>query len=249
MSKFNSIKFIRLFLSLYIAITLLHIYQAKIIFLKNYPSWQLLNLIDLSNPISFHVVFLATLISTLLLGLSFLPNFFSFLTYIGLFLFFTYNQYIFEVHYFYLNWLLIALTLYTKKNEKLFFTSTWLVFIFSMGLLGLAKLNYNHHYFTPQVAKYLLDLNSNRMHFTGILSPISTYLSKELPDYLLTLISLLGGILEFLILPLGLFNKTKKAALLIGLVVFLFIGGLMNYINISIFMIFFMFVGFCHNEH
>ncbi len=250
MNNSSKIKIIRVFLSLYILITLLHILQAKIIFQNSqYPRWEIFHWINLSDSTNFNFVFWFTFVSSLLLGLGVLSNLFSFLTYLGLFTFFNYNQYIFEIHYFYLNWLLLAMVFYHQKNEKLFLKSVWFVFIFSMGLLGFAKLFYGNHYFTPRIAKYILDLETNRMHFSGVLSPLSSSLAKNLPDSILTLISFLAGSLELAILPLGLFKKTKPIAFIFGLSVFLFIGLFMNYINISIFMIFFMLVGFWHHEH
>jgi hypothetical protein len=112
-----------------------------------------------------------------------------------------------------------------------------------MGMLGLAKLFYDNHYFNPEVAKFLFHLKDARIHYHNFLYSTSAAVFDYLPGWIQSGFSTASALIEFLVLPLGLFRKTRPVAIVFSVCIFLFIGVVMNYVNIALLMFLFMMLG------
>ena len=207
-------------------------------------------LLSMVGSIHFEVFWGISLLAGILFTFGLLQQICAFIMYAYLCCLFNDNLYLMEIHYFFFLWALLAFTFYpTNKNireinfTKIFTLVSWFVFIFSMGMLGLAKLFYDNHYFSPEVAKFLFHLKEARIHYQNFLYGASAAVFDYLPSWIQTTLSTLSALLEFLVLPLGLFRKTRPGAIVFSLFVFLFIGVVMNYVNIAILMFLFMMLG------
>jgi hypothetical protein len=250
--KFN---YLRVLFGLYFIVLMFQFFFAReFLFNPLFPiaRWREIPspLLSMVGSIHFEVFWTASLLAGILFTIGFIPQICSFIMYFYLCCLFNDNLYLMEIHYFFLLWTLLAYTFYpTNKNireinfTKIFTLISWLVFIFSMGMLGLAKLFYDKHYFTSDVANFLFHLKDARIHYHNFLYKMSAAFFDFLPNWLQTTFSTSAAVLEFLVLPLGLFKRTKPVAIIFSLCIFLFIGLVMNYINIAILMFLFMMLG------
>jgi hypothetical protein len=206
--------------------------------------------LSMVGAIHFEIFWAGGLLAGILFTAGLIPQACAFVMYAYLCCLLNDNLYLVEIHSFFLMWALLGFTFYpTNKNirevnfSKIFTKVSWLVFIFSMGMLGLAKLFYDKHYFSADVAKFLFHLKDARLHYDNFLYPYLASMFDVLPSWMQTLLSTASALFEFLVLPLGLFKKTKPVAIVLSVCVFLFIGVVMNYMNIAIAMFLFMLLG------
>ena len=253
----NHIKFtyLRVLFGLYFIALMFQFFMAKD-FLFN-PLFAIARWREIPSPflsmvgsIHFEVFWSMGLVAGVLFTIGLLPQLCAFFMYAYLCCLFNDNLYLMEIHYFFFIWALLGFTFYpSNKNvreinfTKIFTLASWLVFIFSMGMLGLAKLFYDNHYFSSDVSKFLFHLKDARIHYHNFMYNYWASAFDFLPSWMQTTLSFLAAVLEFLILPLGLFRKTKPIAIIFSICIFLFIGVIMNYANIATLMFLFMMLG------
>ncbi len=252
----NHLKFIylRVCFGFYYILLLLHFLNIKDVILINPsgPAWKALNspwIFTLTHN-HFNLFISLAFISAVFFTLGIATQVFSFFMYLYLFCILNSNLYLVEVHYYFLNWALLAFCFYPEKISssgfnfpKIFTKVSWLVFIFSMGLLGFAKLIYQDAYVSAKAAHFLFHLKDSRLHYSNFLYSYFATGFDRTPISYQTLISIAAGWAEFLILPLGLFKLTRKLAIALAIIVFVFIAIIMNYVNIAVLMGLFLSLG------